>query len=316
MPRWPWARVAVVLVLLVVVGLLSLLPGACGGGEQAGTGAAQPGAAVVATTSYLADIVRNVAGGRVSVVSLMPDGADPHSFEPRPRDIRTIAESRLVITDIRGAAPLVDSLVDSALPKGSTLIEAAAGLPARKGEDAGHGEAGGQIDPHFWLDPVNVIGYVSTIRDGLSRMDPDGAAIYRSNASIYVAKLESLDAWIRGEVAGIPPERRLLVTNHETFGYFADRYGFTVVGTVFKTLGAEGTPSAKQLADLIDKVRILGVPAIFLEKGSNSDLADEVGRETRVKVITDLYTHSLGPQAPDYISMIEWDVERIVEALR
>ncbi len=114
----------------------------------------------------------------------------------------------------------------------------------------------------------------------------------------------------------IPPERRLLVTNHESFGYFADRYGFEVVGTVFGTGGSQGSPSAQQLAELVKTIEETGAPAIFLEAGANQDLADQVARETGTTVVTDLYLHSLGKDAPTYIDMMRWNVNRVVEALR
>lgn len=282
------------------------------------TGVAQDGAAgrttVVATTTYLADIVRNVAGDRVPVISLLPAGSDPHSFEPRPQDARTIAESRLVVSDTVGLSPVIDALVEATIQPGATVLEAAAGLVGRTQQ--GGEEHSGEIDPHFWLDPINVITYVDNIRDALIVIDPGDEVTFRRNADQYSTRLRDLDAWISGEVSGIPADRRLLVTNHETFGYFADRYGFTVVGTVFRTLGAEGTPSAKQLASLVAAVRSAQAPAIFLETGSNAHLADEVARETGAKVVTDLYTHSLGKNAPDYIEMMRWNVRLIVEALR
>ena len=106
------------------------------------------------------------------------------------------------------------------------------------------------------------------------------------------------------------------MTNHESFGHFADRYGFRVVGTVFPTADGEGAPSAKALGSLIKDIRATGAPAIFLETGSNPDLADQVARETGVKVVTDLYTHSLSQNAPTYLDMMRWNVDRVVEALR
>jgi ABC-type Zn uptake system ZnuABC Zn-binding protein ZnuA len=308
----------VALLLAALVGAVgcaaaSQNPSAGDQGKSAET-ASSATAPILATTTYLADIVRNVAGDRVPVVSLLPIGSDPHSFEPRPRDARTIAESGLVVTDTAGLSPVVDALVKATVQPGTTVLEAATGLTGRRmqrGDDQG-----GEIDPHFWLDPLNVITYVANIRDALIALDPKDAATFQSNADEYSRRLRDLDAWIRTEVSTIPTARRLLVTNHETFGYFAERYGFTIVGTVFRTLGAEGTPSAKQLAQLVAAVREVDAPAIFLETGSNADLADEVARETGAKVVTDLYTHSLGKNAPDYIAMMRWNVRLIVEALR
>jgi ABC-type Zn uptake system ZnuABC Zn-binding protein ZnuA len=208
----------------------------------------------------------------------------------------------------------VDALLEGAVQSGTVVLEAAKGLEGRQSADGdGHD---GETDPHFWLDPANVLTYVANVRDALVALDPAGADVYRQNAESYSARLRELDAWVVEEVAKIPAERRLLVTNHESLGYFTDRYGFTLVGTVFSTMGAEGSPSAKQLAKLVEAIKASGVPAIFLESGGNAVLADEVARETGVSVVTDLYVHSLGPDAPTYIDMIRWDVQRIVKALK
>jgi ABC-type Zn uptake system ZnuABC Zn-binding protein ZnuA len=271
---------------------------------------------VVADTGFIADIAQNVAGERMTVETLIPPEADPHSFEPTPGDARSIAESRAVIINSYGLSPAVDDLIKSAGGEGLLVIEAAAGLPGRspQGEENASDEEG--VDPHFWLDPTKVIQYVENIRAGLTVVDPEGAETYRQNAETYALRLRELDSWIQEQVDTIPAERRLLVTNHETFGYFADRYGFKIVGSIFASTGGEGTPSAQQLATLVEEIEATGTPAILLEAGSNPDLADLLARETGVKVVTDLHTHSLGNDAPTYLDMMRWNVERIVEALR
>jgi manganese/iron transport system substrate-binding protein len=174
-------------------------------------------------------------------------------------------------------------------------------------------------DPHFWLDPTRTMHYVETIRDGLTQVDPSGKEIYTQNASAFLSRLKDLDAWIIDQVKMIPPERRLLVTNHESLGYFADRYGFTITGTIIPSISTSASPSAQQLARLIDRIKASHAPAIFLETGTNPQLADQVARETGVKVITGLYTHSISPpggNAPDYITMMKWDAQQIVNALK
>ncbi|MFH0916501.1 MAG: metal ABC transporter substrate-binding protein [bacterium] len=304
-----------------VVGVIAAGCGGVGGASEAN--AVQP--AVLVDTSYLADIAQNVAGSRLEVTSLLPIGADPHSFEPTPRDARKVAESRAVIINTPGLEPLVDALIKSAGRPDLVVIEAAAGLSGRipqagevaaGADDHGLEDSAGEIDPHFWLDPLKVITYVENIEKGLSVIDPEGAETYRLNGEAYVRRLRDLDTWITGQVAGVPLPRRLLVTNHESLGYFADRYGFRIVGTVFPTLGVEGTPSAKQLAALVEKIRATRAPAIFLETGSTGDLARQVARETGTEVVTDLYTHSLGAHASTYLDMMRWNVNLIVEALR
>jgi ABC-type Zn uptake system ZnuABC Zn-binding protein ZnuA len=309
---------------LAVVLVLAAVSSGCG--SSSGTpGGEESQVVVLADTSYLADIAQNVAGARLSVSSLLPVGADPHSFEPTPRDAKRIAESRAVIINSAGFEPAVEELIASAGSPDLLVIEAAAGLTGRVpqagdtaagSDDDAQAQGRGQIDPHFWLDPLKVIAYVENIERGFSALDPSGADVYKLNAEKYTQRLRELDGWIVAQVESIPAERRLLVTNHESFGYFADRYGFTIVGTIFPTMGAEGTPSAQQLAALVEEIRATGAPAIFLETGSNADLASQVARETGVKVVTELYTHSLGEKASTYVDMMRWNVGLIVEALR
>lgn len=176
-----------------------------------------------------------------------------------------------------------------------------------------------QGDPHFWLDPINVVKYVENIRDGLIAADPDGKDIYTQNAAAYIAQLNDLDTWIKQQVTAIPEERRLIVTNHESFGYFADRYGFKIIGTIIPSVSTDSSPSAQQMARLVDHIRATGAIAIFLETGSNPKLAEQIAQETGVKVVSDLYTHSItepGGKAPTYIDMTKYNVQAIVEALK
>lgn len=317
-------RMVLLLVGVAGAAIAGLVTPGCGAaGDVSGVGVAR--SVVLAGTSFLADIAQNVAGSRLRVTSLLPVGAEPHSFEPTPRDARGVADSRAVIINTPGFEPLVDALIKSAGRPDLVVIEAAAGLTGRMpqvgemapgADDPGAGTAAGEVDPHFWLDPLQVITYVANIEKGLSTIDAAGAETYRRNAEAYVLLLRELDTWIAGQTADIPAERRLLVTNHESLGYFADRYGFRIVGTVFPTLGVEGTPSAKQLVALVEKIRATGASAIFLETGSSADLARQVARETGAEVVTDLYTHSLGAQASTYLDMMRWNVDLIVEALR
>ena len=132
-------------------------------------------------------------------------------------------------------------------------------------------------------------------------------------------KLKQLDGWIQVQVALIPPDRRLLVTNHESFCYFADRYGFRIVGTVVPSVGTDASPSAQQIARLEDRVKADAAIAIFLETGANPQLAQQVASDTVVKVVAGLYTHSITApdgQAPTYIYMMRYNVNAIVNALK
>lgn len=307
--------------LLVILVLLT----ACGG--PAPTLTASP-LKVVAVETFLADIAQQVAGDRVKVESLFPVDMDPHAYEPTPGDVARVAQSTVLI--INGAG-LEEGFLEALLHNAGgqrVVIEAAAGLTLRAApeehEQAGEAAAGEENhhhagDPHLWLDPLQVIHYVENIRDGLSQADPDGAALYAQNAAAYIQELRALDAWTAEQVAQIPPERRLLVTNHESFGYFADRYGFQVIGAIIPSFSTGASPSAQQLAALVEQIKATGAPAVFLETGSNPQLAQQLAAETGIKVVSDLYTHSItgadGP-APTYLAMMRYNTAQIVAALK
>lgn len=264
---------------------------------------------VLAAETFLADIAQNVAGERVAVESILPLDLDPHTYEPTPQDLVKIANSQLLIVNGAGFEFWMDELIENSGGE-QLVIEASEGL-AESSERPG--------DPHFWLDPVSVITYVENIRDGLSTVDPAGEPVYRRNAAAYIDELKMLDVWIMDDVKQLPKERRILVTNHESFGYYADRYGFEIIGTIIPSASTGSSPSAQQLVQLVDEIRRTNAPAIFLESGSNPQLAEQVARETDVKVIGDLYTHSISPPdgaAPSYLDMMMYNTRTIVEALK
>lgn len=279
---------------------------------------------VIAVETFLADITQNVAGNRAQVTALIPTGLDPHAFEPTPADVAKITSSQVLVVNGASFEQWLDKVLSNADQPASgkrLVIEAARGLTART---PGAGELlepdeHPQGDPHFWLDPTQVIHYVENIRDGLTSVDPQGKDVYAANAAAYIAKLQELDTWIAQQVAQIPAEKRQLITNHESFGYFADRYGFTIQGTIIPSTSTSAAPSAQQLAALIEHIRKTGAQAIFLETGANPQLAQQVARETGIKVVTDLYTHSTtvaGGAAPTYIDMMRVNVKAIVDALK
>jgi ABC-type Zn uptake system ZnuABC Zn-binding protein ZnuA len=277
-------------------------------------------AAVLASESFLADIAGAVAGDRIVVTTLVPIGADPHSWEPAPRDAAAVSHAALFIVNGNGLESFLAPLLKGLGTDGPKVVEASAGLPPRvprAGEPAA-GDGSHETDPHFWLDPLNVIRYAENIRDALSVFDPAGADAYRASAAAYAEKLRELDRWITAEVARVPPAKRLLVTNHESLGYFADRYGFQVVGTVIPSVSTGSSPSARQLADLVARLRSTGTTAIFVEVGADVRVARQVADEAGVRLVTSLRTHTLtdasGP-APSYLAMMRADVSAIVDAL-
>ena len=291
--------------LIVFLSLFALVVTGCSPASSSPT----TDSAVLATTTFLADIAQNVAGDRVTVESLLPVGADPHSYQPTPRDVARLADSKLLIINGADYEHFLETLLGNAGGE-RTVIEGSTGVNPRI-------DANG-TDPHMWLDPNNVILYVENIRKGLTQYDPAGASLYQANADAYTARLKDLDAWITGQVSQIPQEKRLLVTNHEALGYFAERYGFTVVGTVIESFSSVASPSAGQMADLINQIKSSGAPAIFLDTSDNEMLAQQIADETGVRVVTDLHLESLtdGDPAGTYIDMMKYNVTQIVDALK
>jgi ABC-type Zn uptake system ZnuABC Zn-binding protein ZnuA len=302
-------------VLSVVAASAVLGAAGCGAGGAATHGGPVD---VVVSESFLADIAQNVAGDRFTVRTLIPPGADPHSFEPTPKDVAAVVGADLVIINGGGLeGPLLDTLKNAG--GSATIVDASAGLKTRTPQPGEPPLAAGQTDPHFWLDPVLVETYVANIHDAFVKADPAGAAAYEANAAAYTAQLRQLHTWIKAQVAQIPPRDRKLVMNHASHGYFADRYGLQVIGTVIPSVGTSESPTAQQLGDLSAAIRKNGAKAIFVEVDENPQLARQIAAETGVKVVTDLLDHSLTPaggHAPTYIDMMKYDTRRIGEALK
>ena len=267
---------------------------------------------VLTTTTILADVARNVAGDRLSVGSLLPAGTDPHSYQPVPQDATLVDRSKVLVVHGADYEEFLQPLLNTAGGE-ETVIEVSRGVRLLSGPESEQA-----MDPHVWLDPNNVIVYVDNIREGLTQFDPDNAEVFEANAGAYIDQLTELDAWINGQVAQIEPKRRVLVTNHEAFGYFAERYGFTVVGAVIPGFSSGASPSAQQMADLIEQIKLYEAPAIFLDASDNPDLAKQIAAETGIKVISDLHLESLtqGGPAGTYIDMMRDNVTKIVQALQ
>jgi ABC-type Zn uptake system ZnuABC Zn-binding protein ZnuA len=309
---------------LMTLTLAALFLAACGSAPQSTNNTFK----VLASTTFLADIAQNVTGDRAQVESLLPVGADPHSYQAAPSDVAKITESSVLILNGVEYEHFIEPLLENAGGE-RLVIEATAGLTphameehghegeeehAEEGEEHAH-EAG---DPHMWLDPNLVITYVENIRDGLSEADPEGAETYKTNADAYISQLKDLDTFIKEQVESVPAERRLLVTNHEALGYFAERYGFEVVDTIIPSLSTEASASAQEVAASIEAIKASGAPAIFLGEVENADLANQIADETGVKVVDSLYLETLtdGAPAATYIDMMKHNVTQIVNGLK
>lgn len=267
------------------------------------------GLPVVATTSLIGDVARQIGGSRVDVKILLPLGADPHAYEPRPQDVAALTDAQIVLVNGFGLEATFEPLLTNA----KNIVTVSYGIEALPFS----GEEGG-LDPHVWQDPNHVRVWARNIADAFAQADTAHADEYRVNAEKYIAELAALDGWIQEQVAQIPAANRKLVTDHSNFGYFAARYGFEQIGEVIPSVSAGASSSARELAALEDAIRSGGVKAVFVGSTVSPDLSRRVADDTGVKLVF-LFTDSLSPPgkgAESYLELIRYNVHAIVEALK
>jgi zinc/manganese transport system substrate-binding protein len=251
----------------------------------------------------------------------VPRGADPHEFQASAQQAARLRDADLVVSSGLGLEQGLEDVLAGAAADGVSVLELGPSLDPRPldpdAEDHGedHGDGAG-LDPHWWLDPIRAARAVELVAERLGTI-ADGD--WEARAEAYVAELQALDQEIERGVAEVPAERRKLVTSHESLGYFADRYGFEVIGVIIPGGSTAAEPSAAGFAQLVEAIRREDVPAIFGETtvstGLSESLAREVGRDVQVVV---LYTESLddpGTPADSYVGMMRTNLERIVDAL-
>jgi ABC-type Zn uptake system ZnuABC Zn-binding protein ZnuA len=299
---------------------LALVLAGCGGGAPAD----QPGdpadrLKVVTTVAPITDIVRQVAGAEVEVVGIVPDGADSHTFEPAPSVAREIADARLFIANGLFLEEPSLRLAEANLPDGAEIVTLADQV-VTKDEwvfDFSFPESEGLPNPHLWTSPPLAGQYARIVADTLARVDPDRADDYQQRYQEFADRLDALDAAITEVVATVPAENRKLVTYHDSFPYFAPRYGFEIIAAIQP--GDFTEPSAAEVARLIDQIRAERVPAIFGSEVFPSDALAQIAAETGAAYIEDLRDDALPGEPGDpehsYLGMMVFNVRTIVEAL-
>ncbi len=312
------------LFVLVVAGISPMAVAA-----QSSTPTSGPQLNIVATHSILGDLVRNVGGNDIKLTVLVGPDGDTHTYEPKPQDSIALLKADVVFESDLGFETWLDPLYNASQSK-ATRVSVTRGVTPLG--FAGEGKAaneqplatpianGAEPDPHFWQNVQNSIIAVGNIRDALVAADPAHAADYTANAAAYLSQLKDLDAYIVAQTATLPTDRRKLVTNHDAFGYFAYRYGFTLEGSAFASFTTEAEdPSARQIAALVEDIKSTGVPAIFPENIENASQLQQIANEAGVKLAPDLYSDALGkPGTPGdtYIKMMTYNIDTIVAALK
>jgi zinc/manganese transport system substrate-binding protein len=267
---------------------------------------------VVATTTQLQDLVRNVGGSRVSVAGILKPNVDPHEYEPRPSDAVALHDAGLIVESGVGLDAWMGKLIQQAGGHAPVFV-ASNGLKIRPGDAAEP-----QGDPHWWHDPSNFERAAGALATSLGKVDPAGRASYRRNADRYIATLKAMDAANRKMLRAVPVAERKLVTNHDAFGYFAAHYDITVLGSVLDSLSTSAQPSAQDIAGLVKKIRAAHVKAIFTESSINPKLEEQIASEAGVKVYANLYGDTLGPagsKGATFVQMERWNVTAIVAGL-
>jgi ABC-type Zn uptake system ZnuABC Zn-binding protein ZnuA len=298
-------RGRVALVAAVVAALLAA--GCSGSGGAAGDRDGDRRLRVVATTTQVADLAANVGGDRVRVTGLLKPGIDPHDYEPSPADIDAIAHADLVLENGVGLEAWLGDTIDGSGFDGP-VVDTSQGVRLRM--------VGGAPDPHIWQDPGNAERMAANIERGLAAAEPSAAGAFRANLAAYTKDLRALDAEVQRQVDSLA--NRKVVTDHDAFGYYLDRYGLELVGSVIPSFDSSAELSGRDIRDLVAKVRATGVKAIFSETTLPPRAAETIGREAGVKVVTGddaLYGDSLGPPGSDgdtYLKMVRHNTATIV----
>jgi len=293
--------------------LLSFLAAACGALPGAASGA---NLNVVATFSILGNLVQTVGGDAIQVHTLVGPDGDTHTYEPIPADGVALANANLIFENGLGFEIWLDKLYTASGSKAKRVVVTTSVTPGK----ITIGNEAGTTDPHAWQDVTYTTGMVNVIRDTLVAQDPAHAAAYQANATAYMGQLQELDSYIQKQAATLPAERRKLVTNHDALGYFAQRYGFQVIGNALGSVSTEASePSAAEIAKLTDEIKSAGMPAIFTENIENSAVINQVAQEAGVKVAPPLYTDALGhagTAGDTYLKMMRYNIDTIVAALK
>jgi ABC-type Zn uptake system ZnuABC Zn-binding protein ZnuA len=294
---------------LLAACLVAVLAAGCSGsGGDRDTGG--PELRVVATTTQVADLAANVGGDRVRVTSLLKPGIDAHDYEPSPADINAIAHADLILQNGVGLERWLGDTIESSGYDGP-VVDTSQGVALR--------QVDGEPDPHIWQNPRNARRMAVNIERGLATAEPAAAASFEANLAAYSRQLEALDAEVERQTGSLA--NRKVVTNHDAFGYYLDRYHLELVGSVIPSFDTSAELSGRDIRDLVANVRATRVKAIFSETSLPPRAAETIGREAGVRVVVGedaLYGDALGPPGSDgdtYLKMIRHNTATIVSNL-
>ncbi|MCJ7527976.1 MAG: metal ABC transporter substrate-binding protein [Methyloceanibacter sp.] len=269
----------------------------------------------VASFSILGDMVSQVGGDRVEVVTLVGPDGDAHVYEPTPADAKNLAGAAILFVNGLGFEGWMDRLEKSSGFKGKVVV-ASTGVKARTMVEEEGGKPETITDPHAWQSLANGKLYVGNIRDGLIAADPDGKSVYEANAAKYLGEIMQEDDAVKAALATLSKERRKIITSHDAFGYFGAACGLEVIAP--EGVSTESEASAQDVAKIIRQIKAEKIPAVFMENITDHRLLDQIASETNAKIGGTLYTDALsgadGP-AGTYLDMFRHNVGTLTAAL-
>ncbi len=287
----------------IAAALLLVALGACSS-NSASTTTSDSRIVVMTSISTFDSFVEAVGGSRVRVQSLVPIGASPEDYQPTPQDEATLSQAAIFVENGAGLETWIGKTIANVGSSKIRIVVCTDGLPVKFG------------NPHLWMDPQFAKHYVEKIRDALIAQDPAHADEYRTNAVVYTLKLDDLTKHIAARIKTIPKTQRAMIVFHNAWQYYNDRFGIETLGFIEANPGQE--PNPQQIAQLIDLAKSRRLRAIFSEPEYSPKLAQQIAGNASIKIVDDLYDDSIGTKGPvkDYISMLNYDTDAIVKALR
>ena len=304
---------------LSIVVVLGIMVAGCGGATTPVESTADGRLTVVTTVSPITSIVHNVGGELIDLTGIVPEGVNSHTFEPAPSDARLLAAADLVFINGLSLEEPTLQLAEANLAEGAQIVSLGEQTvsPDQYVFDFSFPKDAGSPNPHLWTNPLMALRYAEVIKDALAQADPDNAAAYEANYSAFKAQVEDLDAAIKTTVASIPEPNRKLLTYHDSWAYFAPRYGMTVIGAIQPSDFAE--PSARDVSEIIEQIVAEKVPAVFGSEVFASPVLEQIARETGAAYVDDLRDDDL-PGSPgdanhSYIGLMVENLRIMAEAL-
>ncbi|WP_208441575.1 metal ABC transporter solute-binding protein, Zn/Mn family [Bartonella raoultii] len=273
----------------------------------------------VVSFSILADLVKNVGGNHVSMTTFVGPNANTHSYEPAPRDAQALRNADIIFINGLHLEEFIDRLITASATK-ALLVEVSANIPPLKMKNQEHDAQQyhhhSNIDPHAWQAIPNVEIYIKNIAAALCKIDQQSCLSYNKNAEAYLQKLKETQEKLKTKIATIPKDKRIIITSHDAFGYFAQEYGFTILAPQGASTEAEAT--AADVAKLIKQIKTNKATALFVENISNPRLIKQIAKETGLKIGGTLYSDALSSEngpAATYLDMMEHNVNTIIDAI-